>query len=142
MCECVLSILCFGLPFLELFIWNDLFKLLQGYHSNILDPKNSQTRNGFTWSNSMDMYCNSDNKSQCYIEIFKMKNIWKCKNIISLFVKLCHCCEELHQATLIIKHKFIHAYVPICIKWMHFFYRREPRLKFVVFVPFLQPRWC
>ncbi len=39
MCEGVLNILCFCFPFIELFIWNDLFKLLQGYHSNILDPK-------------------------------------------------------------------------------------------------------
>jgi hypothetical protein len=39
LCEVVPSLSCLGLALLELIIWNDLFKLLQGYHSNTLNPK-------------------------------------------------------------------------------------------------------
>jgi len=39
MCEVVPSLLCFNLTLLELFFWNDLFKLVQGDHSYTLDPK-------------------------------------------------------------------------------------------------------
>lgn len=96
--------------------------------------KNSWTRDGLTWSNSMELHCNSDNKSQCYIEIFDVGNRWKCKNKANLLVKLHYCCEELHQATFAIKHKIVHTYVPIHIKWMHFLYIWEPSLKSMVHV--------
>jgi hypothetical protein len=39
LCEVVPSLSCLGLAHLELIIWNGLFKLLQGYHPNILDLK-------------------------------------------------------------------------------------------------------
>ncbi len=94
--------------------------------------KNSCMRYGFTWSNLMDAHCNSGNKSWCYIEIFNVRNRWKCKNKASLLVKLFHCCEELHLVTLTIKCKFVHVYVPIHIKWMHFLYIWEPSLKSMV----------
>lgn len=38
MCEVVSSLLNLGLA-LELIIWNDVFKILQQYHSNTLNPK-------------------------------------------------------------------------------------------------------
>lgn len=62
LCKVVPSLLCFGLTFLILFVWNDLFKLLQ-IIPILWIIKNSWTKDGFTWSNSMDLHFHNDIKS-------------------------------------------------------------------------------
>jgi hypothetical protein len=93
MSKVVPSLLCLALALFELIIWNDLFKLLQRYHSNTFDPKKLMDQRWFDMVNLMDLHCHSDNKSQCYIGIFNVRIRLKYKNRRSLLVKLRHCCE-------------------------------------------------
>ncbi len=44
--------------------------------------KNSWTRDGFTWSNSIDLHCHNENKSQCYIEIFNVRKKSLLENLV------------------------------------------------------------
>ncbi len=77
LCETIPSLSCLGLALLKLFVCNDLFKLLQGYHSNTLDSKKLMDQRWPHMVQFNEPDCHSDNKSQCYIEIFKVRNRWK-----------------------------------------------------------------